>query len=214
MQRAAVFWVCRHIVSRRGRTGVTKRSSQNEQLTPTPDEDWNHLGRFLFGIDDEIADQFMPRYLVGAVARVLTPGCQLRQTPVLQGGQGIGKTELGRALFGHDFYGDGLTPALDIDEVTKLNYVWGMELDELNGMTRRTQVEKLKPSSAGGWFWCGANTPPAPSPSSGARRSGRPRTSPRCRTTPAAPKAGQANGHQMQQEEVMPLLRLWISLSI
>ena len=67
-----------------------------------------------------------------------------QQTPVLQGGQGIGKTELGRALFGHDFYGDGLTPALDIDDVTKLQHVWGMELDELNGITRRTQVEKLK----------------------------------------------------------------------
>ena len=70
--------------------------------------------------------------------------CQLRQTPVLQGDQGIGKTELGRALFGHDCYGDGLTPALDIDDVTKLQHVWGMELDELNGITRRTQVEKLK----------------------------------------------------------------------
>ena len=116
----------------------------NLKADKLPDEDWNHLSRFLFDIDDEIADQFMPRYLVGAVARVLTPGCQLRQTPVLQGGQGIGKTELGRALFGHDFYGDGLTPALDIDDVTKLQHVWGMELDELNGITRRTQVEKLK----------------------------------------------------------------------
>ena len=83
----------------------------NLKVDLLPDEDWNHLARFLFDIDDEIADQLMPRYLVGAVARVITPGCQLRQTPVLQGGQGIGKTELGRALFGHDFYDDGLTPA-------------------------------------------------------------------------------------------------------
>ena len=36
-QRAAFFWGCRHIVSRRGCTGMTKRSGQNEHITPTPD---------------------------------------------------------------------------------------------------------------------------------------------------------------------------------
>jgi len=116
----------------------------NLKADPQADEEWNHLSRFLFDIDDPIADAYMRRYLVGAVARVITPGCQLRQTPVLQGGQGIGKTELGRALFGHDFYGDGLSSALDIDDVTRLQFVWGMELGELNGITRRTQQEKLK----------------------------------------------------------------------
>ncbi len=116
----------------------------NLKVGPLPDEDWKYLGRFLFNIEDEIADAFLPRYLVSAVARVINPGCQVRQTPVLMGGQGIGKTEMGRALFGADHYGDGLTPALDIDDVTRLQYVWGMELGELNGLTRRTQQEKLK----------------------------------------------------------------------
>ena len=121
----------------------------NLKAEPQADEEWNPLSRFLFDIDDPIADAFMRRYLVGAVARAINPGCQLRQTPVLQGGQGIGKTELGRALFGHDFYGDGLSSALDIDDVTRLQFVWGMELGELNGITRRTQQEKLKALGSG-----------------------------------------------------------------
>ena len=67
----------------------------------------------------------MPRYLTSAVARVKAPGCQQRQTPCILGGQGIGKTEAGRSLFGPDFYGDGLSSALDIDDVTRLQFVWG-----------------------------------------------------------------------------------------
>ena len=33
----------------------------NLSADPLPDEDWNHLGRFLFNVDDPIADAFMPR---------------------------------------------------------------------------------------------------------------------------------------------------------
>ena len=44
-------------------------------------------------------------------------------------------------MFGHGFYGDWLTPALDINDVTKVLHALGMEL---NGITLRTQVEKLK----------------------------------------------------------------------
>ena len=93
---------------------------QNLRAEPLEDDDWRDLGRLLFDIDDDIADQFLPRYLVSAVARVISPGCLVRQTAVLLGPQGVGKTEAGRALFGHDWYGDGLSGELGIDDVTLL----------------------------------------------------------------------------------------------
>ena len=111
---------------------------------PLPDSEWTRLGQFLLGIDDQIADLFLPRFLVGMVARVFQPGCQFRQTPVLQGEQNIGKTEFGRALFGDEFYGDGLTNKLDVDDVTLVHFTWCTELAELNGLTRVTQKEHLK----------------------------------------------------------------------
>ena len=49
-----------------------------------------------------------------------------------------------RIRFGHEFYGDGLSSTLDIDDVTRLQFVWGMELGGLKGIIRRTQQEKLK----------------------------------------------------------------------
>ena len=52
-------------------------------------------------------------------------------------------------MFGHGFYGDWLTPALDIDDVTKVLHALGMEL---NGITLRTQVEKLKAFPPGRWI--------------------------------------------------------------
>ncbi len=107
-------------------------------------EQWNRLDQFLFGVDDLITARFMQRFLVAAVARVLKPGCLVRQVPVLLGPQNIGKTELGRALFSHDLYGDGLTSKLDVDSVTAMALCWAVEFAEFSGFARETSAEKLK----------------------------------------------------------------------
>ena len=111
---------------------------------PLPSEEWQKLDQLLFNIDDPVARSFMPRFLVAAVARVYEPGCLVRQVPVLIGPQDKGKTELVRALFGHDFFTDGLSPKLNMDDVTRLTRVWCLELGELDGITKRTQQEALK----------------------------------------------------------------------
>ena len=112
-------------------------------VQPLPDKDWNNLDQFLFNIDDPVARAFMPRYLVAAVKRACQPSSQYRQIPVLIGSQDIGKTELGRSLFGQ-YYGGGLSGKFDIDDVCILERLWCCELAELDGITRKSQIEAFK----------------------------------------------------------------------
>ena len=112
-------------------------------VQPLPDKDWFNLDQFLFNIDDPVARAFMPRYLVAAVKRACQPSSQYRQIPVLIGSQDIGKTELGRSLFGK-YYGGGLSGKFDIDDVCILERLWCCELAELDGITRKSQIEAFK----------------------------------------------------------------------
>jgi predicted P-loop ATPase len=110
---------------------------------PLPMEQWQRLDQHLLGIDDPIAAAFLPRYLISAVARVFSPGCYVRQTPVLIGKQERGKSELGRILFGADHWVEGIGE-LGKDDLMKAHTAWGVELAELDGVTRRADQERLK----------------------------------------------------------------------
>jgi predicted P-loop ATPase len=110
---------------------------------PLPMEQWERLDHHLLGIDDPIAAAFLPRYLVSAVARVFEPGASVRQVPVLVGPQWRGKSALGRILFGTGHWVEGVGD-LGKDDLLKAHTAWGVELAELDGVTRRSDQEKLK----------------------------------------------------------------------
>lgn len=110
---------------------------------PLPLEQWQRLDQHLLGIDDPIAAEFLPRYLIGAVARVFAPGCDVRQCPVLVGPQWRGKTALGRILFGAEHWVSGVGD-LGKDALERVHTAWGVELAELDGITRRSDQESLK----------------------------------------------------------------------
>jgi len=116
-----------------------------EQLdtAPLPLDQWQGLDQHLLGIDDPIARSFLPRFLISAVARVMEPGAYVRQSPVLVGPQERGKSELGRILFGAEHWVEGVG-TLDRDAIQRAGSAWGVELAELDGITRRRDDELLK----------------------------------------------------------------------
>lgn len=113
------------------------------EAEPLPLEQWQRLDAHMLGIDDPIAASFLPRYLISAVARAMEPGSYVRQVPVLIGPQERGKSEIGRILFGADNWVEGVG-ALDKDALMKANTAWGVELAELDGVSRRSDQEALK----------------------------------------------------------------------
>jgi predicted P-loop ATPase len=110
---------------------------------PLPFDQWSRLDRHLLGIDDTIAAAFLTRFFISAVARAYLPGCSIRQTPVLIGPQWRGKSAMGRILFGLDHWVEEVG-RLDRDDLMRCRTAWGVELGELDGVTRRSDQEALK----------------------------------------------------------------------
>jgi predicted P-loop ATPase len=112
-------------------------------VEPLPMEQWERLDWHLLGINDPIAAKFLPQFLLSAVARVFRPGCGVRRSPVLIGPQWRGKTKLGAILFGQAHWIENVTD-LGKDDLLRLQSAWGVELSELDGITRRKDQEALK----------------------------------------------------------------------
>ena len=70
--------------------------------------------------------------MIQAVARALDPGCKADSVPILEGGQGIGKSTAIRVLHGAEWFGDALPPMGTKDASDYLRGLWGIELAELS----------------------------------------------------------------------------------
>jgi predicted P-loop ATPase len=78
-----------------------------------------------------------PRWFISLVARAMSPGCQSDCTLILEGDQGIGKTNAFRALM-HDpsWYAESSTGVDHKDFFENLRGVWLMGFDELDSLSR------------------------------------------------------------------------------
>jgi putative DNA primase/helicase len=83
------------------------------------------------------------RFLIAAVARIIDPGCKVDTTLVLQGPQGIGKSQAFAALAGREWFSDSPIDFGTKDAFQNLPGVWFYELAELDSL-RRSESSAIK----------------------------------------------------------------------
>lgn len=83
------------------------------------------------------------KWMIGAVARALEPGCKNDTALVLDGPQGVGKSTFARVLASDDWFYDGLPDLHSKDAAASLRGKWIIELQELSAM-KRSDVEAVK----------------------------------------------------------------------
>ncbi len=81
-------------------------------------------------------DAYAAKWLVSAVARILTPGCQVDCVLVLKGPQGCGKSSSLRALASEAWFCDASIDFRSQDAPRSLAGVWIYELAELDALAR------------------------------------------------------------------------------
>jgi predicted P-loop ATPase len=96
-----------------------------------------------FGNDSAIAQAFIVKTLIAAVARVKKPGCKVDTVLVLQGGQGALKSTFFDIL-SQGFFDDSMGDSGSKDEILKAASAWIVEWAELNHVTGKKGIEKTK----------------------------------------------------------------------
>lgn len=103
---------------------------------------------------DEVAPKFfraskplhvamVRKWLIGAVSRVLNPGCQMDYVLVLQGDQGQLKSTSLKATASPDWYCSSI-PENEKDLLLNIHSTWVYELAELESVTSRKEAGRLK----------------------------------------------------------------------
>lgn len=105
--------------------------------------DWDNLANILFGTTDILSQKMVEKWLISAVARAANPGCQADTCLVLKGSQGIGKSTFFRTIGGKYFSDlDSSTNGLEVKR--QLACSWIVEMGEMEGITRKKDVEEMK----------------------------------------------------------------------
>lgn len=100
------------------------------------------LSTFL-GVEPTRYSQAVARaMLIGAVARIMQPGCKVDTVPILEGPQGARKSTAIRTLF-DPWFSDEIADLGSKDAAMQTRGIWGIEISELDAMSRG-EVSKIK----------------------------------------------------------------------
>lgn len=96
-----------------------------------------------FGADDNIySEEAIRKTLVGAVARVMNPGCKFDLVLTLVGDQGTNKSSFFKIL-GKDWFSDTFMTVQGKEALEQIQGAWIIEIAELSGF-RKAEVEAVK----------------------------------------------------------------------
>jgi predicted P-loop ATPase len=93
--------------------------------------------------EHEIVSIFGSKFLIGAVARVYEPGCQMDNMLVFEGKQGTGKTTACAALFGRDYMISSISDFKSKEASIALQGRWVAEVAELAAL-KKTDITDVK----------------------------------------------------------------------
>jgi predicted P-loop ATPase len=102
------------------------------------------LAERYFGTSENLHQTYLKRFLIGAVARVMKPGCKLDTALFLQGDQGVGKSTFFKVLASAPWFDDSMGDAGDKDERLKMHSVWMVEWAELETLFRKKDISSVK----------------------------------------------------------------------
>jgi predicted P-loop ATPase len=94
--------------------------------------------------DDEYTRRCVRRWMIGAVARAMRPGCEMQNMLILHGDQGKGKSAFFKRLAVRpEWYSESHVDMASKDGQLQLLGPWIVEVGELTGMSK-SDVEKVK----------------------------------------------------------------------
>lgn len=109
---------------------------------------WKEIATKVFGPVSDFEVTIFKKWMTGAVARPLNPGCAMDWLMVLVGPQGVGKSAFGRALTPNsNWFGELVSdPDILLKEPQRMAMSWLNELPEVDSFTcgRKADREKMK----------------------------------------------------------------------
>lgn len=101
------------------------------------------IAREYLGSDDSLHAEMVRKWMIGAAARALRPGCKLDTALMLYGAQGIGKSTFFSTL-GGTWHADSFIDITSKDSYGQLHSAWIYELSELENVVTGRAESRLK----------------------------------------------------------------------